>query len=83
MWVRSSTVPEKYLGSFLDFLCLQRDSYAAQLFPIVLLNMSNISSDCCIHFLDEVKKPEEIRIHIPMYDPSNENYRMKIFLATK
>lgn len=79
----SSIVPQKYLGHFLYILCLQKDSYAAQLFPIVLLDTNNISSDCCMHFLEEVKQTEEIRIYIPTYNTSNEKYLVKIFSATK
>lgn len=50
---------------------------------MVFFNTSNISSDCCIHFLEEVEQTEEIRTYIPMYDPSNENYWMNIFSAIK
>lgn len=64
-WQQSSTVPKKYLGRFLYTLCLQRDSHAAQLFPIVLLNTSKISSDCCIHFLEEVKQLRKLELVFP------------------
>lgn len=72
-WLPSSTVPEKYLGHFLYILWLQRDSYAAQLFPVVLLDRNNISSDFCMHFLQEVKQTEETGTCIRTYNPSSEN----------
>lgn len=58
-WLRSRNVPEKYLGRFLYILCLQRDSYTAQLFPIVLLDTNNIGADCCMDFLENKKQTEE------------------------
>lgn len=47
-------------------VCRRTNSCPVQLFPIVLLDTKNISSDCYIRFLEEAKETEDIGSDIPM-----------------